>query len=564
MKQGLRVLVALLLAGLSAVLFSASAKSQVPPTNLEVMLAVDSSGSMRPALDSAKAAANEFIRSMPVDVRIGVAAFGDTVTVLATPTTDRALLTEQINGIVATGDTTLYDAVVIASQQFTPAADPRVLVVLSDGKDDGSWATLDTAIAAVQGLHVEAISLTTSETDIESLSALGMVTSADDAAGVSLAFTRVADLLIRAVEAPIPSITTAPTTTAAPTTTVAPTTIPAPTAIAPPAPPPTIAYSRPPAPTASMSSGSAAPSLLWMGALGLFLGLFVVGVLVFPRERVSKARLGIDRPRSVSDIGKRTMSAVEEALERRGKRADLATTLAVADINVKPAEFVATVAVAAVVAGLVGLLLSGILAGMVVAALVCFAVRFHVRRTKAKRQAAFADQLPDVLQLVTTALRSGFGITQALESVAEEAEQPARSEFAHVLVEARLGRDLSESMRALAERMESKDLEWVVSAIDINRDTGGNLSEILNTVSATIRERGSMARHVRTLTAEGRMSARILTALPLLMAFWQWRANPDHFELMTHGAGLIALIVAGILMVIGAVWVRKITTSIAL
>ena len=92
-------------------------------------------------------------------------------------------------------------------------------------------------------------------------------------------------------------------------------------------------------------------------------------------------------------------------------------------------------------------------------------------------------------------------------------------------------------MRALARRMESKDLEWVVAAIDINRDTGGNLSEILNTVSATIRERQRMARHVATLTAEGRMSARILTVLPLLMALWQWRANPDNFALLTHGAG---------------------------
>ena len=119
-----------------------------------------------------------------------------------------------------------------------------------------------------------------------------------------------------------------------------------------------------------------------------------------------------------------------------------------------------------------------------------------MRRTKAKRQAAFADQLPDVLQLVTTALRSGYGLTQALDSVAEEAEEPARSEFAHVLVESRLGRDLSEAMRALAQRMESEDLEWVVAAIDINRDTGGNLSEILNTVSATIRERQRMARQV--------------------------------------------------------------------
>ena len=124
---------------------SAPADAQVPPENVEVMLAVDTSGSMRPAIDAAKAAANEFVASMPADVRIGVETFGDAVTVLTPPTTDRALLIEQINGIVASGNTALYDAVVTASQQFTPGIENRVLVVLSDGKDEGSTATLDDA-----------------------------------------------------------------------------------------------------------------------------------------------------------------------------------------------------------------------------------------------------------------------------------------------------------------------------------------------------------------------------------------------------------------------------------
>ena len=260
----------------------------------------------------------------------------------------------------------------------------------------------------------------------------------------------------------------------------------------------------------------------------------------------------------------RTMSAIEEALERHGKRTDLGTALAVADISAKPAEFVATVGVVAVVTGLVGLALVGPLVGLLVAVGVGFAARFYVRRAEAKRRGAFADQLPDVLQLVTTALRSGFGLTQALESVAEEAEEPARSEFSHVLVEARMGRDLSDSMRALAQRMQSKDLEWVVAAIDINRETGGNLSEVLHTVGATIRERGRMARQVRTLTAEGRLSARILMALPLLMLLWQWRTNPDNFELLTYGLGLVALCFAGILMILGGIWVHKIVNSVAL
>ena len=103
-----------------------------------------------------------------------------------------------------------------------------------------------------------------------------------------------------------------------------------------------------------------------------------------------------------------------------------------------------------------------------------------------------------------------------------------------------------------------------MAAIDINRDTGGNLSEILERVSATIRERGRIARQVRTLTAEGRLSARILIAFPFLMLAWQWRANPENFELLTYGVGLVALVIAGVLMTLGAVWVHRIVNSVAL
>ncbi len=133
-----------------------------------------------------------------------------------------------------------------------------------------------------------------------------------------------------------------------------------------------------------------------------------------------------------------------------------------------------------------------------------------------------------------------------------------------MLAESRLGRDLSESMHALASRMDSKDLEWVVSAIDINRDTGGNLSEILQKVSMTIRERARIGRQVRTLTAEGRLSARILLILPFAMLLWQWRVNPDNLAKLTEGIGLIFLAIAGVLLVLGSLWVRRIVNSVAL
>ena len=557
MRLATRLLAPLVLSTIAVGGFGPSVLAQAPPTtdSLEVILAIDTSASMRPALEAAKAAANEFVVAMPTDVRIGVETFADQVTVLAAPTADRDLLRAQIDAIIADGDTALYDLVVGARQHFTPSVDNKVLVVLSDGKDEGSVATLDDAIFAVSGIKVETISLTTAETDLASLSALGPVTSADDTTGVSAAFARIAALLVEVIQ---PSAEPAPTTTLGPVTPIAEAQAPAPASAI------TSPRSSPFESTPARSDASTSSIWLVVGAIGLFVGLFVLGVLLFPHERVSKARLGIDKPRSASDIGTRTVSAIEEALVRYDKRTDLGNALAIADISMKPAEFVAMVAVIAVVAGFVGLLLVGPLIGLLVAVFVCLGVRLYVRRTESKRRAAFADQLPEVLQLITTALRSGYGLTQALESISEDAEEPARSEFAQVLVQIRLGRDLSDALRALAQRMASKDLGWVVAAIDINRETGGNLSEVLATVSATIRERGRIARQVRTLTAEGRLSARILIALPLLMLVWQWRANPDSFQLLTYGVGLIALIIAGVLMIVGTVWVNRVVNSVAL
>ncbi len=558
----MNLLARLALAATAAVSLAAlpgSANAQVAAGDVEVILTIDTSESMQPAIESAKAAANEFIAAMPPDVKIGVETFADSVTVLAPPTTDRGLLNLQIALITASGDTALYDGVVGASQRFSPTAAHKVLVVLSDGKDEGSTATLDDARLAASSLHVEAISLLTALSDTESLAALGFVTAADDPAGVSAAFARVADLVVEVIET---TPTTTPETTVAPTT-VVPTTDAAPAVTA----APTSAATA--APTAATSASetlrrASSPVWLWVGAAGIFTGLFLLGALLFPRVRVSKERLGIDKPRTASSMGVKTMSAVDEALERYGKRADLGETLAMADIAMQPAEFAATVAVVAVVAGLLGLFALGPVVAVATTALVCLGTAAYVRRALDRRRAAFADQLPDVLQLVTTALRSGYGITQALESVAEEAEEPARSEFANVLAESRLGRDLSESLHALAARMDSKDLEWVVSAIDINRDTGGNLSEILQKVSMTIRERARIGRQVRTLTAEGRLSARILMFMPLAMLLWQWRVNPDNFELLTEGAGLILLAIGAILLVIGSLWVRRIVNSVAL
>ncbi len=126
--------------------------------------------------------------------------------------------------------------------------------------------------------------------------------------------------------------------------------------------------------------------------------------------------------------------------------------------------------------------------------------------------------MPDTLQLLTSTLRSGYGLLQALDSVAQEAAEPARTEFRRVLLEIRVGRDLSAALRALSDRMRSQDFAWVVGAIEINREIGGDLAAVLDSTAETIRERQRVHRQVRALTAEGRLSGYILTALPVVVA----------------------------------------------
>jgi tight adherence protein B len=181
--------------------------------------------------------------------------------------------------------------------------------------------------------------------------------------------------------------------------------------------------------------------------------------------------------------------------------------------------------------------------------------------TKAgKRKAAFAEQLPNFLRSLVMSLRSGFGLTQSMEAASAEAQEPLRGEIERVLAEVRMGRSLPEAMSSLSQRMDSADLEWVVGAIQINRETGGNLSDILATVNTTLRERGRIHRKIKTFTAEGRLSAKLLTAIPFLFGFWQWRAHPEGFAQLFQGGGLILLAVCAGLLVLGWFWIRRVIT----
>ncbi len=237
----------------------------------------------------------------------------------------------------------------------------------------------------------------------------------------------------------------------------------------------------------------------------------------------------------------------------------LAQRLELAGIARKPAEWTllggcACLVLSAAVTVLANSLAIGILVGVLGGWL---GIRAALSVCIARRRAAFSDQLPDVLQLISSSLKAGFSLSQALGSVVHEDSQPAAAEFSRALAEARVGVDLEVALEGVANRMDSGDLRWTVMAIRIQREVGGNLAEVLGTTVGTMRERAYLHRHVRALSAEGRLSAYILIALPILAGGWLLVSDRTYMcPLYTTGFGLLMLVGAAVLFVIGTAWMR--------
>ena len=177
----------------------------------------------------------------------------------------------------------------------------------------------------------------------------------------------------------------------------------------------------------------------------------------------------------------------------------------------------------------------------------------------AKREAQFLAQLPDTLQLLSGSLQAGYGFMQAIDTVAKEASPPASNEFSRVLAEARLGMPVDEALNAMADRVGGEDFRWVVLAINIQRQVGGNLAALLSTVAATLREREMVRRQIKVLSAEGKLSAYILVALPFVLAGYISVVNPGYInKLFEETVGKVMIAGGIVLMVLGSLWMRKI------
>jgi tight adherence protein B len=290
-----------------------------------------------------------------------------------------------------------------------------------------------------------------------------------------------------------------------------------------------------------------------------FVAAFLVAVLILSvgakgRRRRSMANMMLGRGKDVAPETTWMPAGLAQAgtrfAEAGGFSSGLDLKLEQAGLPMKAGEFVALTAVCAVAGGVLGaFLLANIVVVLLVAAVGSLIPYVWLLRARSQRQKKMAEQLADVLSILASSLRAGHSFLQALDQVANEIKDPSAAEFHRVVSEIRLGRSVDDAMVEMADRIGSEDMRWAVMAVNIQRQVGGNLAEVLDIVANTVRERAYVHRQVRVLSAEGRISIGILSALPFGIFFYLMLVNPDYIGvLFTHPIGRILLIAGAALM----------------
>ncbi|WP_458117181.1 type II secretion system F family protein [Arthrobacter sp. D2-10] len=303
-----------------------------------------------------------------------------------------------------------------------------------------------------------------------------------------------------------------------------------------------------------------------MFVYGTALCLAALGLLLFAtRPRQSAVPLDRRRPpveESDSQLTKFAGSAVramERFLKKHPQRLYRQELLETAGVRLTQADMFLLV-IAGAIAGLafglvVGVPFLGILLLLLAPAIAHLVFVLKIGRRRAK----FDDQLGDTLQLLTGGLRAGHSILRAIDAAATEADSPTSDEMRRVVTETSLGKDLLTSLLDTAKRMESEDFAWIAQAIQINREVGGDLAEVLDQVAATIRERSEIKGQIRALAAEGKFSAYILVALPFGIGAMLMLVSPGYVDpLFSEPLGWVMIGASVVMMTIGCLWLRKI------
>jgi tight adherence protein B len=540
------------------------------------VLVMDTSGSMRTrgAIDQAKAAARTFIAAKSPNDWIALVAFSNQAVTSSDFTQDANVLNAAVDSLAATGETALWDGVIMGARLFEKRTDLQPnLVLLSDGADTVSVGTEQQATAALNGAHaaVFAVGIASDEFDPGSLSNLvgttgGSLSTSADPADLSGQFTRIRAAIENqyeviytsagqggslALDLAVGAVTTQVQTRAG-----------------------TVSVAAKPRVVTSDgglfpgSSGKFVIPLLAMLTAGL-LGFALL--LIFGRNEQSiEGRLGhvtaspeaaVDgRQLSRSMIVQRAV-AITSKLAQRGQFLDkVGALLEQANVSLRPAEALFFYGAGVILVGALAMLGAPSLAvGLMFVVIIAVTPIAVLRLLTKRRLKAFEGQLPDTLNLLAGSLKSGYSFMQGVEAVAQETTDPMARELRRVIAEARLGRPLEDALSDVATRMQSTDFEWSVLAIRIQREVGGNLAELLQTVSDTMIMRGRLRGEVKALTAEGRLSAIIMGLMPVGLGGFLFVSNPDYIgELFSSALGWGMVAGSTVAALAGFAWLQKI------
>ncbi len=258
----------------------------------------------------------------------------------------------------------------------------------------------------------------------------------------------------------------------------------------------------------------------------------------------------------------RAVELTETFAERQGFLSRVEEKLERAAVPIRPGEALFflvgfVVLVAALVTAVTGAIIAGIIFGMIAAGIGGVSLDVLARRRLSK----FEGQLPDTLQMLAGTLRAGYSLPQGIDAVSKEIDDPMGVELRRAMTEAQLGREIDDALGSVAERLNSPDFAWAVMALGIQREVGGNLNELLMTVADTMVQRERLKREVAALTAEGRVSAMILSLMPPGLGIVLYVMNPEYVGILfSRTLGLILIGLAVVSALVGLLWMRKVIT----
>lgn len=509
------------------------------PNHKSIKFLIDTSGSMRGAkIAGVKIAVKTIITSIPSDIEVGIITFSSKAKVLVPLTTDRQILLDAISNLQASGETAIFDAIKLGIESSLNNANSRV-ILLTDGEDTVSKESLKTLLESIslKQIPIDSIGLQTNKKQGQTLNSISSLSGGNFYSLNSI------DQLIDTYKQSLESILL-PTPVATPVIT-----------------PPAIVYT-------SKFLGFDWRLAPYVIAGQLFLIIFFLLLVIRKITSIKKIRkdrwLFLEKyevRKLKTPITLRIAKSINyDAIPPRIQKW-IKARLELVHAEIAFERVILLLVLLYIILSLFFLFMfENIIVAIILGAILTpFIFNKYIQNLHKKHIRLFADELPDFLNIAASALRAGLTFAQGLEAFALENNGEVARQIRRATTEIQMGSTIEDALMDVAVRMNNEDLKWTVTALSIQRNVGGSLATILSTTFTTVKERAEIRREVRTLSAEGKLSAYILMALPVGIFFFLFLTKRDYVSIFwSELAGLFLLGIIASALTIGWIWIKKI------